>query len=103
MCPGRSGIMVQTAHKTHSKHALTYIASQRNHPHIAIGMPLLVLSHVCCAIIYMASTIQQRNYYALLQYKNARAAALSSPSEIAHMPAVHELHIHNSLIVGVCC
>jgi hypothetical protein len=41
--------------------------------------------------IYMASTIQQRNYYALLQYKNARAAALSRQSEMAHMPAVHEL------------
>jgi hypothetical protein len=41
--------------------------------------------------IYMASTIQQRNYYALLQYKNARAAALSSPSKMTHMPAVHEL------------
>jgi hypothetical protein len=40
---------------------------------------------------YMASTIQQRNYYEVLQYKNARAAALSSPSEMAHMPAVHEL------------
>jgi hypothetical protein len=41
--------------------------------------------------IYMASTIQQRNHYALLQYKIVRAAAISNLSEIAHMPAVHEL------------